>query len=51
MKTCISTYSYAKLLKKGTFTRFDAIDYTKKLEMDGIELVIQDVPEGYTFAT
>ena len=51
MKTCISSYSYAQLLRKGTFTRFDAIDYTKKLGMDGIELVIQDVPDGYTFAS
>ena len=51
MKTCISTYSYAQIARKQNFTRFDAIDYTKKLGADGVELVIQDIPEGYTFAS
>ncbi len=51
MKTCISTYSYENEMDKGNFTRFDAIDYTKKLGMDGVEIVLNDhhIPEGETF--
>ncbi len=51
MKTCISTFSYEQAMKKSGFTYFDAIDYTKKLGMDGIEFVIRETPEGYTFAS
>ncbi len=51
MKTCISTYSYEAEMDKGNFTRFDAIDYTKKLGMDGVEIVLNDhhIPKGETF--
>lgn len=48
MKTCISTYSYSALYKKGGFTRHDAIEQTKKFGMDAVELQINDdyIPEG-----
>lgn len=50
MKTCISTYSYKRLIDSGEFTHFDAIDYTKKLGMDGVELQfsVGFAPEGQT---
>ena len=49
MKTCISTYSYSKLYEGGGFTRFDAIDQTKKFGCDGVEFVLSDeTPDGTT---
>ena len=42
MKTCISTFSYEQAMKKGGFTYFDAIDYTKKLLRDG-ELSLTEI--------
>ena len=53
MKTCISTYSYSKAIKKGEMTQYDCIDYNKKLGVDGLEIVILDgdVPEDHTFAS
>ena len=49
MKSCISTYSYYRLYVEGNFTRFDAIDKTKELGCDGIELVLDDnIPDGST---
>lgn len=49
MKTCISSYSYSQLYRAGGFTRFDAIDQTKKFGCDGIELVLDDTtPDGTT---
>lgn len=48
MKTCISLYSYQKLVKAGKLTHFEAIDKTKEFGMDGVELQINTelVPEG-----
>ena len=53
MKTAISLYSYNKLYKNGNFTHFDAVDQTKRFDMDGVELCIfpEQVPEGKTMAS
>ncbi len=49
MKSCISTYSYHRLYVDGGFTRFDAIDKTKELGCEGVELVLDDTtPDGST---
>ena len=49
MKSCISTYSYHRLYVESDFTRFDAIDKTKELGCEGIELVLDDnTPDGST---
>lgn len=49
MKSCVSTYSYYRLYVEGNFTRFDAIDKTKELGCEGVELVLDDVtPDGST---
>ena len=50
MKTCISLYSYWKLVKAGGFTHFDAIDKTKELGLDAVEIQVFDenVPDGKT---
>ncbi|MBP5155171.1 MAG: sugar phosphate isomerase/epimerase [Clostridia bacterium] len=47
MKSCVSTYSYHPLYK-GDFTRFDAIEKTKELGCEGVELVLDEAsaPEG-----
>ncbi len=48
MKSCISTYSFHRLYNDD-FTRFDAIEQTKKLGCDGVEFVLDDnAPAGYT---
>ena len=44
MKSCISTYSYSQLYRGGNFTAFDAIDKTKELGCDGVELLLDDTP-------
>ena len=41
MKSCVSTYSYHPLYNGG-FTRFDAIDKTKELGCEGVELVLDE---------
>ena len=38
MKTCISTYSFDRLLQTGKFTHYDAIDHVKALGIDAVEL-------------
>lgn len=50
MKTCISLYSYWKAVKAGTLDHYQAIDKTKELGVDAVELQIFDesVPEGMT---
>lgn len=49
MKSCVSTYSYYRLYAEGNFTRFDAINKTKELGCEGVELVLDDVtPDGST---
>lgn len=52
MKTCISTYSYSKLIKAGNFTHMDAIDQTKKFGMDAVEICVAPtaIPEGADYA-
>ena len=52
MKSCISLYSYWKLVKKGEFTHFQAIDKTKELGIDAVEIQVfeENVPEGKTMA-
>ena len=46
MKTCISTYSYHKLIDCGQMTYFSAMDKTKELGIDAIEFSIGKFPEG-----
>ena len=49
MKSCISTYSFHKLYGKDGFTHFSAIDKTKELGCEGVELVLDDTtPDGST---
>lgn len=52
MKTCISLYSYWKAVKTGTLDHYKAIEKTKELGVDAVELQIFDenVPEGMTMA-
>ena len=48
MKTCISTYSFWRMMRDG-WTMFDVIDKVKELGADGVEFVLDDsVPEGET---
>ncbi|MBO4861129.1 MAG: sugar phosphate isomerase/epimerase [Clostridia bacterium] len=48
MKTCISTYSFWRMMRDG-WTMFDVIDKIKELGADGVEFVLDDsVPEGET---
>ena len=48
MKTCISTYSFWRIMRDG-WTVFDVIDKVKELGADGVEFVLDDsVPEGMT---
>lgn len=51
MKTCISTYSFDRLLKGGQFSHYDAIDQIKMLGMDAVELQLdaKRPPEGESF--
>jgi len=51
MKTCISTYSYDQLFKKGGFTHYDAIDHIKSLGMDAVEMQLdaKRPPAGESF--
>ena len=46
MKTCISSYSYSKLLRAGKMSYFDIIEKTKELGFDAIEFSIGDELEG-----
>ena len=46
MKTCVSSYSYSRLVRKGEMTLFDVIDKTKELGFDAIEFVDLCPPEG-----
>ena len=48
MKTCISSYSYSRLIKNGQMTLFDAIDKTAELGIEGIEFTDLSAPEGMT---
>ena len=52
MKTCISLYSYWKVVKTGVITHYEAIEKIKALGMDAVELQIFDesVPEGVSMA-
>ena len=48
MKTCISTYSFWRMMASG-WTMFDVIDKVKELGADGVEFVLDDnKPEGMT---
>ncbi len=48
MKTCISTYSFWRMMRDG-WTMFDVIDKVKELGADGVEFVLDDsIPEGET---
>ena len=46
MKTCISSYSYSKLLRSGKMSYFDIIEKTKELGFDAIEFSIGDELPG-----
>ena len=47
MKTCISSYSYHRLLSSGQMSYFDIIEKTKELGFDAIEFSIgDDLPGG-----
>ena len=46
MKTCISSYSYHKLLNAGKMSYFDVIEKTKELGFDAIEFSIGDELPG-----
>ncbi|MBE6931442.1 MAG: sugar phosphate isomerase/epimerase [Clostridia bacterium] len=46
MKTCISSYSYSRLIRDGKMTLFDAIEKTKELGFDAMEFSIGDELEG-----
>lgn len=46
MKTCVSTYSYSRLMKRGEMDLFDVIDKTAELGFDAIEFVDLCPPEG-----
>ncbi len=50
MKTCISSYSYARLTGRGEMTLFDVIDKTAELGFDAIEFTDLKAPEGKTEA-
>ena len=49
MKPCISLYCYHDLVGKNGYTHFDAIDKTKELGYEALELQISNhlIPEGY----
>ena len=53
MKTCISTYSFDRLLREGTYTHFNAIQKIKDLGMDAVELQLdaKRPPLGESFAS
>ena len=42
MKLSISTYSFYRLIAEGKMTWFDAIDKTKELGCDGVEICYCD---------
>ena len=46
MKTCISSYSYSRLIREGKMTLFDAIEKTRELGFDAMEFSIGDELEG-----
>lgn len=46
MKTCISSYSFSRLLREGKMTYFDVIEKTKELGFDAIEFSIGDELSG-----
>jgi len=46
MKTCVSSYSYSKLLRSGKMSYFDVIEKTKELGFDAIEFSIGDELPG-----
>ena len=48
MKTCISSYSYHRLLSSGKMTYFEMMDKTKELGIEAIEFSTITVPEGKT---
>ena len=50
MKTCISSYSYGRLIREGKMDYFQVMDKTKELGFDAIEFSTIAVPEGKTLA-
>ncbi len=42
MKTCISTYSFARLISGGSMTHFDVLDKIHAMGVPGAELVLDD---------
>lgn len=46
MKTCVSSYSYSRLIKKGDITILDAIDKTAELGFDAFEVAGFTAPAG-----
>lgn len=48
MKTCISSYSYHRLVSAGKMDYFQVMDKTKELGIDAIEFSTISVPEGKT---
>ena len=50
MKTCISLYSFWQAVRNGRLTHFEAIDKTKELGLDAVELQLFDesIPDGKT---
>lgn len=48
MKTCISSYSYHRLVSAGQMDYFQVMDKTKELGIDAIEFSTISVPEGKT---
>ena len=48
MKTCISSYSYHRLLSSGQMNYFEMMDKTKELGIEAIEFSTITVPEGKT---
>jgi len=51
MKSCISTYSFDKLLRDGTMTHYDVIRQVKEFGMDAVELQLdaKRPPNGESF--
>ena len=46
IKFAVSSYSFAKLIKKGEMTQFDTIKKAKELGFSGIEIVEFNAPDG-----
>ncbi|MEG1887831.1 MAG: hypothetical protein RR177_06835, partial [Oscillospiraceae bacterium] len=50
MKTCVSSYSFSKLLNSGEHTQLSIIKLAKELGFDGIEFINLTPPKGTTCA-